>query len=517
MKGEGERVRTPALLTLCVVSAAHGACGGSGSHHRKPHDTGKLADAGSDAGEDAGQDAGHPPSPEQALEDHQSGTRLRARVLVSDEGATQWLGWHDSMRDEACTFVTTTDGKLRCLPWGGNAARPQFSDTKCTHPVSVRPKTQEDCTPPSPKYAMEVEVVDCISRHTLRPLGKIVSGATTVYSKNGDACIGRKLLNEQLFALGAAVAPASFVGAETSVEDQGERLGALVQKADDGSIERIGWYDSQLKMACELGIMSGDASVRCVPTNYVIDGNAWFSDAMCMTRVAIGFAVECANGTPVIRRFEDKGCDVRTSVFALADELDQSAVFTGPESCRPASETLPGESGAHFYALGTEYAPSALASLKLVRAGKGRLTASYEQSAGGKRRMVRGNFYDTMLKTACTFARASDGMQRCVASSLFDTQAFSDTACKHPIAGASVSADCKPSSTYVTINQASNLDCNGATRTYHGGAAIGAPKNLYFKQYDGTCTAGGSSATSFVRVGSEIAAQGLVSASEKLE
>ena len=45
-----------------------------------------------------------------------SGTRIKARVGTTPDGAKLFIGWHDAELGEACSFRTAADGKTRCLP-----------------------------------------------------------------------------------------------------------------------------------------------------------------------------------------------------------------------------------------------------------------------------------------------------------------------------------------------------------------------------------------------------------------
>jgi hypothetical protein len=69
-----------------------------------------------------------------------SGTRLRARVLRGEDGASQFLGWYDSKLERNCSQAGGGVYKDRCLPavanrWNfGNEAKPYFADSACSVP-----------------------------------------------------------------------------------------------------------------------------------------------------------------------------------------------------------------------------------------------------------------------------------------------------------------------------------------------------------------------------------------------
>jgi hypothetical protein len=72
-----------------------------------------------------------------------SGTRLRARYYTGEDGSKQFIGWHDKMRDEDCSFQKAEDGQLRCLPAMGVTAL--YADSACKEPIfqvsSAQPTT----------------------------------------------------------------------------------------------------------------------------------------------------------------------------------------------------------------------------------------------------------------------------------------------------------------------------------------------------------------------------------------
>jgi hypothetical protein len=67
---------------------------------------------------------------------YRSGTRLKQRILVADDGAEQFVGFWDTTHDFACAFGDDGTGTTRCLPTAlafftsGYAAR--YTDTGCS-------------------------------------------------------------------------------------------------------------------------------------------------------------------------------------------------------------------------------------------------------------------------------------------------------------------------------------------------------------------------------------------------
>jgi hypothetical protein len=117
-----------------------------------------------------------------------SGTRLRARYYLGEDGSKQFIGWHDKMRDEDCSFWKAADGVLRCTPFYITSGASAFSDAGCSVPVIIAAKaTGSACgvTAPPAKYLYLSDACGAArQRYTVatQPTGG------TVFSKSGAAC-----------------------------------------------------------------------------------------------------------------------------------------------------------------------------------------------------------------------------------------------------------------------------------------------------------------------------------------
>ncbi len=69
---------------------------------------------------------------------NESGSRIKATWIVSDEGAKHFSGWHDSELDHECVWQTGTDDSKRCLPIGAEKLS-SFSDAECATPIFFSP------------------------------------------------------------------------------------------------------------------------------------------------------------------------------------------------------------------------------------------------------------------------------------------------------------------------------------------------------------------------------------------
>jgi hypothetical protein len=148
-----------------------------------------------------------------------SGTRLRARVYVSSDGAKQFAGWYDSQRKENCTIYPAADGVLRCLPYfapTGQITDTYFSDAQCTVPLALVTK---GC---SPKYEIRTEVVSACAQqsryHVLTP--GVLANPSTYYVKSANQCIAQTYNSNlpDFWTVGSEIPASSFADATEQTE-----------------------------------------------------------------------------------------------------------------------------------------------------------------------------------------------------------------------------------------------------------------------------------------------------------
>jgi hypothetical protein len=134
------------LVALVFLSACAGMPNGNGNN-----DNGGGPGAGNgDGGGVGGGGGGGGDGGSSGVSDEQqylSGSRIRARVLSTPDGAQQFVGWHDNMLNIDCSFLPAPDSTLRCLPAGTIAsAASYYSDMHCTSPVGLL-TSDAGCTP----------------------------------------------------------------------------------------------------------------------------------------------------------------------------------------------------------------------------------------------------------------------------------------------------------------------------------------------------------------------------------
>ncbi len=151
------------------------------------------------------------PVPDASATEPVSGTRLKAKYRVADDGAKAYdpFTWYDSQRKEDCQFGIAADGKDRCLPVASGFLLGNFGDAKCTKPVAF---AQPNCTP---KYAYGYAPAVCSTSagRSVYVVTDPVAVGTPLYAQSKTGCVPAGTAGETTpyFAVGAEISPASFV------------------------------------------------------------------------------------------------------------------------------------------------------------------------------------------------------------------------------------------------------------------------------------------------------------------
>ena len=199
---------------LCVAMA-HG-CGGegtrsvatsSGSHAMG----GSGASTGSSAGGKGG--AGGIMNPVgDAVAD--SGSRLRAKWFMGEDGSKEFAGWYDKQRGEDCWFIGALDAERRCLPIG-NANVAYYAEALCQVPL-VSDYTN-GCN--VPKYGLVIDAPSgCKPAGHIHPVGAAFNGPT-IWTTSGGSCQGTPNTSPYpLYVTGDEIPASAFVSATIAVD-----------------------------------------------------------------------------------------------------------------------------------------------------------------------------------------------------------------------------------------------------------------------------------------------------------
>ncbi|MBI3201097.1 MAG: hypothetical protein HYZ29_06085 [Myxococcales bacterium] len=224
-------------VLVYVIVAACSAAGGGGSAASSGGGSAGLGGASQDAPSGTGGGTGMGGAPQDSslfdavadaltgpvpdAQANQSGTRLRARRYVATDGASQFVGWHDSQRKEDCQFMTTAEGKLRCVPTAmiGEIGS-YFPDATCSNSLFL----STACAPP--KYGMRSTLGSACTGYsvTVFGLGPAVPGTQNVYVKNPSTGACTSTANPYattaytLYQAGPEVPASSFVEATQQID-----------------------------------------------------------------------------------------------------------------------------------------------------------------------------------------------------------------------------------------------------------------------------------------------------------
>jgi hypothetical protein len=160
--------------------------------------------------------------------EYTSGTRIKARVLTSADGAKEYRGWQDTMLNFACYFSVAGDGQYRCLPQGLPGVGPYYSDSNCTTLAVMIQKTSSTCPPPyaitSEATAMCTEYYSPLYRTHVFSMGSALAGSVYYPQGTPATCAaiapttGYPYTTYNFYLVGAEVPPTTFASGTVSVQ-----------------------------------------------------------------------------------------------------------------------------------------------------------------------------------------------------------------------------------------------------------------------------------------------------------
>lgn len=181
-----------------------GAGGGADSSAAADGVSGSLLDALTD------------PVPDAKADSNTSGTRLKARRYVGEDGSSQFIGWHDSQRGEECGFSTALDGTLRCLPQTAGTGD-YFSDGNCTNAVKLA-LVFHGCEPPKYALAATKAATCAVSSNGTSQIYSVAAKASDAFVKAGTSCVSQINASFDFYGVGAVIPPTSFVAAQVTTD-----------------------------------------------------------------------------------------------------------------------------------------------------------------------------------------------------------------------------------------------------------------------------------------------------------
>ena len=145
-----------------------------------------------------------------------SGTRIKAKWLVTADGARQPNGWYDSMRKEDCLFTAAGDGKTRCIPLFGAGATIYFTDAACSQPLAALSlPTDAGCQASAiPKYGWfpdySCSAAGSVGLYRTFSVGSAVATPSTAFQKSVTNCTAISSTALYRWYTATEVAPTEF-------------------------------------------------------------------------------------------------------------------------------------------------------------------------------------------------------------------------------------------------------------------------------------------------------------------
>jgi hypothetical protein len=199
-------------------SLAAGGKGGAGGMAS----SGSMAGSGGKAGSGGAGGTGGIMNPVGDANAEESGSRLKAKRLVGEDGSKQFAGWYDTSLKVDCYYSLMQDGVKHCIPFTG-ASVSGFSDAACTVPLGAI-----NVTGCAPGYAVQSANVtptcaDLLAGGTIYHVYPIIQPHSgPIYSKSGTTCSlagnGPNLGSATYYDIGPESPPSTFV-AGTVVQD----------------------------------------------------------------------------------------------------------------------------------------------------------------------------------------------------------------------------------------------------------------------------------------------------------
>lgn len=149
----------------------------------------------------------------------ESGTRLKARWYVAEDGARQFVNWFDSELQRECTFAQAVDGVFRCLPAVPLLSTVYFTNASCTARIVLDYSCAIGSSDTVAIFAPAGDT-SCTRYETRHfRIGAPVQ-PTQVWQRSGATCIETAVApSGKYYPLGVEIAPSTFVTAQVQVND----------------------------------------------------------------------------------------------------------------------------------------------------------------------------------------------------------------------------------------------------------------------------------------------------------
>jgi len=437
---------------------------------------------------------------------HASGTRLKARLMATADGARELFDFIDTGRgNEPCRFVPDSSGTYRCEPESVQRQQPYFQDAACTKPLF--PAASDGCS--APKYVSTYAAscglaVPTFASFTKITSSKLVKKGSAVFLLNNTTC-SAYTADRDLFEIVTeeAVDPASLVGASIRVGGQAP-LQTRTLVGDDGASAFLDWYDPNLDAPCRLQQTGDLTQPRCAPETLGEEPGAlgelcsgpagpFASPDSCAPNVAYSAQTRGSNCSPAIHRLGSPTCGAISN-----GEPGPSAKCT-PIIVMPATEDVTAQ------------------TFEMKAFGRLRPTAvmgTNSDLAHDPHVPVRALWIDDTLSTTCSFQTLPDDTIRCVPTpyaSLYFTESTCTTVGEVHLTGTSSSCRGLPDRAGTWWDATS---CPAVVSVFQSGSASPADAPVWVLR-DGTCVSEGTTTVAATAI--PVAPDMLVSATITME
>ncbi|MDB4941548.1 MAG: hypothetical protein JWP97_1082 [Labilithrix sp.] len=354
-----------------------------------------------------------------------SGSRLRARYVVAGE-VRQLVAFHDTLRDEDCSFRRLADGSIRCVPltahWTNESVGAPDAACSSSVPAALAPPCEVKSYAVFATTASGCDGPDREEIHAVTGTDALYTGFSGRCQPSNPSATAGSVLR----AIGPALSWDEFASADEQREPAGDVLRSIAVSAD-GAKQVIGQrLASSPDVACTYRA-DAEGHAICVPegsTGPVLYGNPDCSGAVAVEDNQLyGYCHSALSSFWTAPVNPGSACSAVRAVYTLEPgAVDGSS--TGPVYRQQAATPYSPESCQLGYVnTGVERRIIADVTATLPRAERvasgsdarlvPALVLHHEGLADAPADLVPG-FYDRQLDTECTFGIAADGKLRCI-------------------------------------------------------------------------------------------------------
>jgi hypothetical protein len=195
------------LALVCLVPVA--ACSASGDPVNMQKDTASASSGSGGTGAGGGESAGGAG----ANLGYASGSRIKARRQVGEDGAERFVGFWDSELGFDCSMLKSVDGIVRCLPAPG-----AFYFTTDTCSANALAYWNPGGCGNAPTRASRGDGEACGQSYFVH---QVMSPSTfpALWTQSGGNCVPVTISSGQTYAVSQPITPVDFVAFSEEVDD----------------------------------------------------------------------------------------------------------------------------------------------------------------------------------------------------------------------------------------------------------------------------------------------------------